>query len=164
MQTLKKVFGILSWLFLAIIGLLIIFTISSNSSLLGGYNSYLVQSGSMEPTIMTGDIIVIHPKDEYVRHDVITFRNSEGSIISHRIIDEKEKGNSKTFITKGDANQAEDEGTVSPSDILGAVAFVVPKIGFLVAFAKSIPGLIILIIIPAFTLIFDEIIGLFKRS
>jgi len=113
---------------------------------------------------MTGDIIVIHPKEIYVKRDVITFHNAEGNIISHRIIDEKVKGNTKTFITKGDANQSEDEGTVSPSDILGAVAFVVPKVGFLVAFAKSIPGLIILIIIPAFTLIFDEIIGLFKRS
>jgi len=164
MHTIKKVFSIVSWLFLGVIGLLILFTISSNSSLLGGYNSYLVQSGSMEPSIMTGDIIVIHPKEIYVKRDVITFHNAEGNIISHRIIDEKVKGNTKTFITKGDANQSEDEGTVSPSDILGAVAFVVPKVGFLVAFAKSIPGLIILIIIPAFTLIFDEIIGLFKRS
>lgn len=132
--------------------------------MLGGYKSYLIQSGSMEPSIMTGDIIIIHQTGQYNKNDVITFKNEEGRIITHRIIEINNKGEDIFFVTKGDANRSEDEGVVFPTNILGKVIYVIPKLGFLVAFSKSLPGLIILIAIPALALIIGEVIKIVQKN
>lgn len=132
--------------------------------MLGGYKSFLIQSGSMEPSIMTGDIIIIHQAGQYEKNDVITFQNEESRIITHRIIEINNKSEGMSFVTKGDANRSEDEGVVSASHILGKVIYVIPKLGFLVAFSKSLPGLIILIAIPALALIIGEVIKIAQKN
>ncbi len=40
------------------------------------FRAFVVQSGSMEPTIKAGSIIFIHPVEEYVKDDIITFKPS----------------------------------------------------------------------------------------
>jgi signal peptidase len=143
---------------------MVIVTFTSNVEIRGGYRSFLVQSGSMEPTIGIGDIIVIQKKSVYRKNDVITFRGEENRIVTHRIIEEKEvntksKEDRTMFITKGDANRSEDEGFITFKDILGQVVFSIPKLGYLVTFSKSIPGLITLILIPATLLVLGELLG-----
>ena len=149
---------------MAVIVFVIIFSFGSNTNIIGGYKSFLIQSGSMEPSIMTGDIIVIHQIDQYIKNDVITFQNEESRIITHRIVEITNKGRDKFFVTKGDANRSEDEGVVSPSNILGKVIYVIPKLGFLVAFSKSLPGLIMLIAIPALALIISEVLKIVHKN
>lgn len=162
MKVIINFFEFLSWLFIGILVILVFFTLGSNTSILGGYKSFLVQSGSMEPTIMTGDIIIIHQNDQYIKNDVVTFQNLENRIVTHRIAEIAEKRGRTSFITKGDANRSKDEDTISPSNVLGKVVFIVPRFGFLVAFAKSLPGLIVLIGIPALALIMNELLKMSK--
>lgn len=164
MNIIKTLFEIVSWAFLMVIVFVVIFSFGSNTNIFGGYKSFLIQSGSMEPSIMTGDIIVIHQIDRYVKNDVITFQNEESRIITHRIIDIANKGKDTSFVTKGDANRSEDEGVVASSNILGKVIYVIPKLGFLVAFAKSLPGLIMLIAIPALALIISEVLKIVQKN
>ena len=143
------------------ITLLAIYIVSSNFTLWGGYRSFLVQSGSMEPSIMTGDIIVIQNRigssiNKYSINDVVTFTNSDNRIVTHRIVEIK-NGDETQYLTKGDANRSEDEATIIDSQIIGKVVLVIPKLGFLVAYTKTLWGLIILVLIPATIYILDEL-------
>ncbi len=156
----KIIFDLTSWLFLIAFASVILFTLSSNTNLLAGYKSYLVQSGSMEPTIMTGDIVVVHQQSEYLKNDVVTFFNSEGRIVTHRIISDSKEAENTVYATKGDANRSSDNDMVTSDKIIGKVILVIPKLGYFVAFSKSLPGLFILIFVPAFTLILDELLKL----
>ena len=119
----------------------------------------------MENTIMTGDIILIKSMQQYNKYDVITFKEGGDRIVTHRIIQVNEGEAAKSdFITKGDANRSIDNDTVRQEQILGKVMFVVPKVGFLVAFAKSPFGLIILILIPSALLIIDRLIKMSQTT
>lgn len=158
MKILKFIFEIASWLALAIIAIMGLFIITSNFSVFSGYKSFLVQSGSMEPAIMTGDIILIHVQGNYVKNDVVTFHSTDGRIVTHRIIEITQKDDRSNFMTKGDANRSEDEDSITHDKIIGKVALVIPKLGYLVAFSKSLPGLIILAIIPTALFILDELL------
>ena len=54
-----------------------------------GYKPFIVLSDSMESTIRKGDLIFvknIEPR-KLVKDDVIAFRDSEGTVTTHRIID-----------------------------------------------------------------------------
>lgn len=138
--------------------ILAIYSIGANVSLFNGYRSYLVQSGSMEPNIQIGDVVITHKQPVYYVGDAVTFNSSETNrVVTHRIAEVKEEPWGQ-FITKGDANREEDEAQISVNDIIGKVILVIPKLGWLINFSQSVPGLIILILIPAGGLIFDEII------
>lgn len=164
MKSLKFIYDILSWGVFFVIILIAVFTIASNTSLLGGYRSYLVQSGSMEPTIMTGDIVIVHDNGRYFDKDVITFLEKESRrVVTHRIVKSIEENGTTVFETKGDANRSLDQDTVPLEDVIGRVIFTVPKLGYLVAFAKSPFGLVIFIIIPSILLISQEVLGIIKK-
>jgi signal peptidase len=150
---LKSLFFLLSAFFLVFFLVLNLF---SNSSLIGGFRTFLVQSGSMEPSINTGDVILISPQNSYHVNDVITFSDQNRKIVTHRIV-EVENGSNPSYITKGDANRAIDSGQVSSKNILGKVILVIPKVGFLVAFCRTLPGLLLTIVLPAALLIYGEI-------
>lgn len=118
----------------------------------------MVLSGSMEPTIRIADIIISHRQEQYVKNDVATFYGEEGRIVTHRIASTLQENNQMRYITKGDANRSEDDASILQDAIIGKVIFVVPKLGYFVNFARSIPGLITLIIIPVLALVIDQIL------
>ncbi len=129
-----------------------------------GFRSFLVQSGSMEPSIMTGDIIIVKPDSRYEKNDVITFINREGRTVTHRIAGTNGKGTAVSYVTKGDANRAEDEDTVSFQQVAGKVVLVVPKLGFLVGFAKTGYGMLAFIGLPALILAGGEFVNIIRKS
>jgi signal peptidase I len=141
---------------------LVVFALSSRFNTLGNYKPFLVQSGSMEPAIMTGDIVVIQGANTYEINDVVTFNGDNNKIITHRIVDVIQ-GAAEQYATKGDANRAEDSAIISDKQILGKVFLVLPKLGYFVAFAQSQRGLIFLLIIPAVVLILDEVLKIIKN-
>lgn len=99
-----------------------------------GYGILEVASGSMEPTIHTGDIIVIDTNEEHFNiDDIITFYDKEGSFVTHRIISKDEDG---SFITKGDMNNT-DDGIVKPNQIVGKCIYRLGSVGNLIKTLKS---------------------------
>ncbi len=90
-----------------------------------------IASGSMEPKIHKGDIVIIN-RDYNIKSikkgEVMAYRHS-GIIVVHRII-KKEKNKGKYyFVTKGDANKKEDNIVIDESMIVGIVDYKVPYIG-----------------------------------
>ncbi len=163
MKLIKFILGLVKWLILVGITVLAIYFLSSKFNVLGGYKPFLVQSGSMEPSIMTGDIIVVQKRETYFINDVITFQASTDRVVTHRIV-EVEKGEENKYSTKGDANRSGDEDAITNQQIIGKVSLVIPKLGYFVAFSKSQRGLIFLLIIPALILILDELIKIKKNA
>ena len=117
---------------------------------------YLVQSGSMEPAINTGDLVVVKSQPTYQDREVITFYDADHRVVTHRIMKTEEVSGSQVFTTKGDANEAPDTDAVTQDQVLGKVVMVLPKMGFVVSFAKTRYGALLLIIVPAVIIIYDE--------
>ena len=78
------------------------------------YKVLSVLSGSMEPAIRTGDVIIVEPlrpEHEIREGDVITFRAADAPdmLITHRVIGiVSVNGEPAAYVTKGDANEAPD--------------------------------------------------------
>lgn len=136
---------------------------ASNSDVIPMYKVFVVQSGSMEPTIMTGDVIVVKDSNEYVVGDIITFNDIHSRRVTHRIFDNV-SGSDSDFVTKGDANRTEDNAVVSKSNIIGKVVYTIPSLGYLFVFAKKPIGIIIFLIIPSVLILFDEVFKLLFRK
>ncbi len=93
-----------------------------------GWVASVISSHSMAPTIARGDIVVGPPHDgaQLGVGTVITFRNHNGTRVTHRIAGLREGG---AYSTRGDANRVRDPALVSPADIESAGRLLVPLIG-----------------------------------
>jgi signal peptidase len=138
------------------------FLLAGTLPTLFGYESYVVYSGSMEPTIGVGDIAVVGPvkADKLRAGDIITFRTPQNpdTIVTHRLqnVDTDANGHF-TFETKGDANDTPDQVSVDQNALLGKVAYSLPGLGFLVEFSKRIEGKILMIVVPGILLALDYV-------
>ena len=98
-----------------------------------GFRFFQVQTGSMVPTLPIGSYIVVREPDDpasLAEGTVITFRTTQGSIITHRII-EVVHGDGVKYRTKGDNPQnSPDLELVTPDRVLGSLQFSVslPKV------------------------------------
>lgn len=160
MKILKIVYNSL----IAIIVIATLLVIISLFPITGNYKIMVVQSGSMEPTIKTGAVIVVKPADNYQIDDVITFAGKdEKKTTTHRIIGTEDIDEKKNFVTKGDANNAEDSSRVVQENIIGKVLFSIPYIGYAVVEAKKPMGFALLILIPTGIIITEEIRNIYKE-
>lgn len=93
-----------------------------------GFRSYTVLSGSMEPEFYPGDMVITQHKGkaDIKVNDIVTYRDNEGVIITHRIVEETDEG----YITKGDNNNVNDAEVLKEENIIGEVKFSIPKIGY----------------------------------
>ena len=125
----------------------------------GNVKFLTVLSGSMEPTIHTGSVVVIKPAARYKVNDIVTSgRNSRTQVsTTHRIVSLREQDGMTLFTTKGDANNASDIAEIRMSDIQGKVLLSLPNFGYVINFIRKPAGLIIIVVIPAFFIIFDEV-------
>ncbi|MGL6106961.1 signal peptidase I [Romboutsia sp.] len=100
-----------------------------------GYRTYTVLSGSMQPKFYPGDMVVIKHKNktDIDINDIITFRDKEGIIITHRIIEKTNEG----YITKGDNNNVQDSDIITSNDLIGKVVFSISKAGFVIQFLSQ---------------------------
>jgi signal peptidase len=130
-------------------------------SLAGDTRYEPVFSGSMEPAIPVGGIVVIKPVDPETLKigDIICFTLTEPTSITHRIINITDQG----FITKGDANEDPDQWIVKKENVIGRVIFTIPFIGYLGYFVRTPTGFILLIVIPASVIIIMEIRNIVKE-
>ena len=108
-----------------------------------GYALLEVVSGSMEPTIKIGDLIVIDTNEKnYKKDDIVTFRDVNGSFVTHRII----VIDKNQIVTKGDANNSKDDGAIDRSKIVGKYKFRIKNLGILIKAFKT-PFVMIMIFI-----------------
>ena len=161
----KKSINIVYWLVTAFFVLVLILVLLTTVRFENRFFMFIVESGSMEPAIQTGSIVVSIPEIEYKNNDIISFispssENEISTIITHRIYDSILLENETYFITKGDANNIEDAHPITLKNILGKVHYAIPYLGYLVKFAKSPIGFIFTILLPTIVIIIKELISL----
>lgn len=139
--------------FLVIAGFLALSTVS-----VFDLRSFVVQSGSMEPVVHTGSVILVRKVSEYGVGDIVTHKTSSKDVtITHRIVREETRDGQKGFVFKGDANTVEDEELVPESDIVGKILFQIPYLGYVVDYVKKPVGFILFIVIPAVIIVYEEL-------
>ena len=95
----------------------------------GDYSILVVLTGSMEPTIKAGEMILIKEKDEYQVGDIVTYIDEDAYFITHRIT----QINGNECITRGDNNNLEDFGFDIKS-IQGSVVYHSKILGFFILY------------------------------
>ncbi len=164
----KVIFNIVYYLFILAITMVALLLLSTLFPIPGNFKAKVVKSGSMEPAIKTGGIVLIRSSSSYVVGDIVTFGKDTKTQIptTHRIISVNGQGPLRTFVTKGDANDAEDPTVTRLSEIHGKVVYSFPYLGYILDYAKKPQGFILLVGIPALIVILEEtakIIGEVKR-
>jgi signal peptidase len=128
------------------------------TSVIPGFQVLIVQSGSMEPAIHTGSVVVLQAKAKYEEGQVVTFGAVATKVpTTHRIVGSKIEAGELVFVTKGDANDEVDVELLKPENIRGLVLFSIPVLGYLLDFAKQPMGFALLIGLPAALIIFEEV-------
>jgi signal peptidase I len=127
-----------------------------------------VMSGSMEPAIQTGDVVVsrqVHPA-EVQRGDIVSFRDRErgGLLVTHRVRTITRKGDKFTFVTKGDANNSSERWSVAATDRIGHTMYRLPALGRALAFAHTRKGIVLLVMIPLVLLGTLEIASIWRTD
>ncbi len=130
--------------------------------------SLTIMSGSMEPALGTGDIVLereIAPLEARVG-DVITFRDPDGSgrLITHRVRSIRVQGDAVGFTTKGDAANGIQRWTIPVSGTVGEPRFRLPKLGYALSATRSPAGRLLLVALPALLLGGSAIVRIWRSS
>lgn len=104
-------------------------------TLVPGWTSAAIVSGSMAPTVEVGDVVVFRPAslDDLAPDAVIRFGADAGTI-THRIVDIDAEGR---ITTRGDANGSVDRATVTIEGVEGLGVLVVPLVGYPIVWADQ---------------------------
>ncbi len=116
-----------------------------------GWGSVVVLSGSMEPELPVGSLLIIHKEDSYKVGEIITYEDEYGNLVTHRLVSlENDKA-----ITKGDANNTEDI-PFSISKIYGKVKVVMPSVGGIILWLKTPLGICTILLIGGLLIIISS--------
>lgn len=124
-----------------------------------GYKPFIVLSGSMEPGIMTGDMVFVKEADteNLQKGDVIAYKSGQ-AVITHRITGVKTENGELSYITQGDANDSPDQIPVKPSDVEGTYIGRIPGLGKAAMFMQTTTGMILFVVCPLVLFILYDII------
>jgi len=133
-----------------------------------GRQSLTVMSGSMEPTIHTGDVVVtkpIAPMDARVG-DVLTYKEPHGAgrLITHRVKAMQAAGEKVGFTTQGDANDTSERWQVAATGQIARVTHRVPKLGYALGFMRDPNKRLWLLAIPALLLGLFELVRIWRPA
>ena len=121
---------------------------------IGGIIPMIVLTDSMYPQIQSGDLIVCRTReaDKVREGDVIAFFDPAGngrSVVTHRVrkITKDEDGN-LAWVTKGDANNTEEQALVPAENLVGIYRHRVAGLGSAAMFLQTTQGMILCVICP----------------
>lgn len=146
----------------AVVGLTLLMGVALLPGLFGFY-PLVVLSGSMEPTLNTGDLAVIHRVESHQLQlgDVVSYATPSGSI-THRIIGMDITPQGYFFLMRGDANLTTDPRAIPADRVVGKVLYRIPRMGYLVSFVDSGAGRVLFIGLPLVAMVAIWLGGRFK--
>ena len=160
----KILFKTIYYICLVLLGIATVLLLISILPVPGNFKVKIVLSGSMEPTIKTGSIVVVKPADDYKIGDIVTFQKRiDKEPTTHRIEEIRVVGGSPIYTTKGDANNAEDRGEIQKEEIIGKVLFSIPYLGYIINFIQKPIGFSLIIVLPAIVIVYDEAKKIWKE-
>lgn len=128
-----------------------------------GIKTFVIISGSMEPNLNIGDIVLIkQTNEEQIKvNDIISYREGQ-NVITHRVIEITQEDKKKKYITKGDNNNTKDSNPIEYKNIEGKYIGKIKYIGYLVIFVKN--KIVIISIILIFYLIYLQSLNSNKKK
>ena len=145
MRALLRAFSLgMSLLLAALLGAALFLLVSPD------YSAAAVVSGSMEPALSVGDLVVIHAEASYRPGDILTFQ-SQGQWVTHRLVKETKEG----LWTQGDANPVPDPQPAAPEQVVGKVVTRVPGIGFVAGYLRTPSGRLALLALGGLLVVFS---------
>ncbi|MBQ6323771.1 MAG: signal peptidase I [Bacilli bacterium] len=98
------------------------------------YQVFVIATGSMQPNINIGDIVIVDKTAErdflhFNEGDVIAYKK-ENIVVCHRIIKVINSGKTTLYETKGDNNDSSDQLLVLSDQVVGIVKYKIKYIGY----------------------------------
>lgn len=124
----------------------------------------IILTDSMYPEIESGDLIICRQTDaeEVQVGDIICFFDPAGngtSTVTHRVMEiTTDENGGLAWVTKGDANNAEDQMKVPAEKLVGVYSTRIAGAGNIAMFMQTTQGLIICVICPIILLVAYDII------
>lgn len=125
---------------------------------IGGYSTFRVVTGSMEPTISTGALLICKDTniEKIEKGDIICYRSKVAeiydSIVTHRVVSVLENEAGKIQLeTRGDANLSSDPYYVDADNLIGRVTWFSGKDNFfndILSFITGKMGFLLCIVFP----------------
>lgn len=174
LKVVRIVKNIICWALIAVLTLaIIIFMItkaSGDTPSVFGYSIHRIVSGSMEPELSVGDVILnkeVSDSSEVKVGNIITFQGSaafDNKIVTHRVlVAPYDNGRGTTvLVTKGDANE-KDDGEINFSDVQSKFVAKVSFLKNIYDFFFSKWGLLVFVFL-LLLIFFDEIVNIIKVS
>lgn len=132
-------------------------------SFLLGLRPYIVKSGSMEPSIKTGSLVLVDIKTPFSQTengDVVAFSLGRNTLVTHRVISRTDS----MLETKGDNNDVSDGFSVSEENYRGETLFSIPYLGFLFLWIQTKKGRILAITGMAAFFLIDILLAQSEKS
>lgn len=111
-----------------------------------GVGAAVVLSGSMEPELSVGDLLIVAKRDSYAIGDVVVFQDGR-TAVTHRIV----SISADHVVTQGDANNIQD-APIALEQIKGEVALAIPFLGYAVNIIKTPLGTLCILTLAIFLL------------
>ena len=161
----KTVFKVIEWITFIVLLCLLFVVISPKLPFKNLPKSFVVVSGSMEPTIKTGSVAftkTVDPKN-LKSGDIIAFTSPSDSkdTILHRV-NSISSTDPLLFKTKGDNNNDIDAWDVQDVGVKGVYFFAIPYLGSLAALLRQPWGFAVVVGIPSFIFIISQILNIKK--
>lgn len=167
MPALRVLRALLRFLAMTAVGFAIGIAVALAAPLAFHARPLVVLSGSMEPALRTGDVSVVRsiaPLDARPG-DIVTFRDPDNAdrLITHRVRAMRVQGDAVVFRTRGDANNVSEHWRVPASGEIGRLMYRIPKLGWVLSYARS-KGLFMLLLGGALALLLVLELGAIWRS
>ena len=133
-----------------------------------GVQMFSIQTDSMYPTLLPGDLIFGNKVDdpgELRKGDIITYWtviNGERVLNTHKIHEIYDGNGYLIFATKGDNNTAVDALTVHESEIVSKYNFRVGGVGKVFDYLQTSTGFLIVVVVPVFLFFLYHLVQFFR--
>lgn len=111
-----------------------------------GVGAAVVLSGSMEPALSAGDLLIVAESSSYGVGDMVVYQDGRMAV-THRIVSITDS----EVITRGDANNTEDS-PITPQQLKGKVVLAIPFVGYAINAIKTPIGTLCVIAFAIFLL------------
>lgn len=148
---LKKIISIIEWVIFLVVFATFFVVISPLLPTKKYFSTYIIPSGSMEPTVKAGSVAIITPANEIKINDIVAFTSPDNQKITilHRVTEVTDKG----YKTKGDNNNSADNWIVPSVFVKGKMIYTIPYLGHPATLAKTPKGFALIVGLPAFLLV-----------
>jgi len=139
--------------------------ITGEAPQVAGYQMHIILSDRMSPEIESGSLAFARQieTEQIVVGDIIIFRSPDDpeTLITNRVV-AVNRDEQLQFVTESDAHELEDPGPVPAENVVGRVSGSVSHIGYLLDYAQTTRGLILMIFVPGVLIIAYEVSKIIK--